>query len=55
MFGDGTGGTLTAAGTGAGVATANALTVFGNLPDSATNRAAVPGNYSDTILVTVTY
>lgn len=55
VFGDGTGGTLTAAGTGAGVATPNTLTVFGNLPDSATNQAAVPGNYSDTILVTVTY
>ena len=55
VFGDGTVGTLTAAGIGAGVATANTLTVFGNLPDSATNQAAVPGNYSDTILVTVTY
>ncbi|MBS0399895.1 MAG: spore coat protein U domain-containing protein, partial [Proteobacteria bacterium] len=41
--------------TGAGVATANAMTVYGQLPDSATNQAAVPGAYSDTITVTVTY
>jgi spore coat protein U-like protein len=25
------------------------------LPDNATNQAAVPGNYTDTITVTVTY
>ena len=43
------------AGTGAGVATANAVTVFGQLPDSAANQAAVPGSYTDTITVTVTY
>jgi spore coat protein U-like protein len=55
IFGDGTGGTGTGAGTGAGVATANSLTVFGQLPDNATNQAAVPGSYSDTITVTVTY
>jgi spore coat protein U-like protein len=55
IFGDGTGGTGTGAGTGAGVATANTLTVFGQLPDNATNQAAVPGSYSDTITVTVTY
>jgi spore coat protein U-like protein len=55
VFGDGTGGSVTSAGTGAGVATANALTVFGQLPDSATNQAAIPGSYSDTITVTVTY
>mgnify|MGYP000898511585 CR=1 FL=1 len=55
VFGDGTGGTGTQAGTGAGVATANTLTVYGQLPDSATNQAAVPGAYSDTITVTVTY
>lgn len=55
VFGDGTGGTGTGTGTGAGVATANAMTVYGQLPDSATNQAAVPGAYSDTITVTVTY
>ena len=55
VMGDGTGASVTTAGTGAGVATANALTVYGQLPDSATNQAAVPGNYADTITVTVTY
>jgi ApbE superfamily uncharacterized protein (UPF0280 family) len=42
-------------GTGAGVGTANAVTVFGQLPDSAANQAAVPGSYTDTITVTITY
>jgi spore coat protein U-like protein len=55
IFGDGTGGTGTGSGTGAGVATAQNLTVFGQLPDSATNQAAVPGAYADTITLTVTY
>ena len=53
-FGDGSGTSKTVAGTGAGVATANAVTVFGQLPDSAANQAAVPGSYTDTITVTVT-
>jgi spore coat protein U-like protein len=55
IFGDGTGGTQTVAGTGLGVATANSVQVFGQVPDSATNQAAVAGNYSDTITVTVSY
>jgi spore coat protein U-like protein len=55
IFGDGTGGTGTVAGTGNGVATAVAVTVYGQLPDNATNQAAIPGAYSDTITVTVTY
>ena len=55
VMGDGTGGSVTSAGTGSGVATANALVVYGQLPDSATNQAAVTGNYSDLITVTVTY
>jgi spore coat protein U-like protein len=55
VFGDGTGASQTEAGTGAGVATAVAFTVFGQLPDNATNQAAVPGAYTDTITVTVTY
>jgi spore coat protein U-like protein len=55
IFGDGTGGTGTVPGTGLGVATANSVQVFGQLPDNATNQAAVPGSYSDTITVTVTY
>jgi spore coat protein U-like protein len=55
VFGDGSGGTGTVAGTGLGVATANAVQVFGQVPDSATNQAAVAGAYTDTITVTVTY
>jgi spore coat protein U-like protein len=55
IFGDGTGGTGTIAGTGLGVATANTVQVFGQVPDSVTNQAAVPGAYADTITVTVTY
>lgn len=55
VFGDGTGTTATVAGTGLGVATANSVQVFGQLPDNATNQAAVPGAYSDTITVTVSY
>ncbi len=55
IFGDGSGTSKTVAGTGAGVAAANAVAVFGQVLDSATNKAAVPGSYTDTIAVTVTY
>jgi len=55
VWGDGTGSTATQAGVGAGLATANTLTVYGQLPDNATNQNAVPGAYADTITVTVTY
>ena len=55
VFGDGTSGSATQAGTGNGVNVANATTVFGQLPDNATNQGAVPGAYTDTITVTVTY
>jgi spore coat protein U-like protein len=55
VFGDGTGTTATSAGTGAGVATANTITVYGQLLDSTANQLAVPGAYSDTITVTVSY
>ena len=55
IFGDGTAGTSTVAGTGAGIATASNVIVYGQLPDNATNQASVPGAYTDTITVTVTY
>jgi spore coat protein U-like protein len=55
VFGDGTGTTGTVAGTGLGVATAANVQVFGQVPDNTTNQAAVPGAYTDTITVTVTY
>jgi spore coat protein U-like protein len=54
IFGDATGGS-TQSGTGSGVNVANALSVYGQLPDNATNQGAVPGTYTDTIQVTVTY
>ena len=55
VFGDGTGASKTEAGAGGGLATPAAFTVFGQLPDNAANQAAVPGSYTDTITVTVTY
>jgi spore coat protein U-like protein len=55
IFGDGTATTSTVAGTGAGLATAQNVVVFGQLLDSATNQLAVPGSYADTITVTVNY
>lgn len=55
VFGDGSGTSKTEAGTGAGIATGTAFTVFGQLPDNAANQVAVPGSYSDTVTVTITY
>jgi spore coat protein U-like protein len=55
VFGDGSGTSATQSSTGAGVATAVPFTVWGQLPDSANNKNAVPGAYTDTITVTVTY
>jgi spore coat protein U-like protein len=54
LWGDGTTG-QTQAGTGAGFATTQSLTVYGRLPDSTANQKAVVGTYTDTITVTVTY
>jgi spore coat protein U-like protein len=47
-------GTNTAAGTGAGMASGNAITktVYGQIPSQPNT---VPGNYADTVTVTVTY
>lgn len=55
VWGDGTGASVTQAGTGAGMGTPQALTVYGQLPDSAANQAKPPASYTDTITVTVTY
>lgn len=57
IFGDGSGGTGTIAGTGNGVSVASAqtVTVYGQLPDNTSNQDATPGSYADTITVTVTY
>jgi len=55
VWGDGSGTSATQAGAGLGLATAVPFTVYGQLPDNATNQGAVPGAYTDTITVTVTY
>ena len=55
VWGDGTGTSVTQSGAGAGLGSAVGLTVYGQLPDNATNQGAVPGAYTDTITVTVTY
>ncbi len=55
VFGDGSGTTGTSGGTGAGLATATTVTVYGQLPDSTTNQAAVTGSYSDVITATISY
>jgi spore coat protein U-like protein len=43
------------AGTGAGLGTAQTLTVYGRIPDSGTNLLAAAGSFADTVLVTITY
>ncbi len=56
LFGDGTtSGSKTDGGTGAGTATVQSYTVYGQLPDNTTNQAAIPGTYADTIQVTIAY
>lgn len=52
IWGDGTASTYTVAGTGAGLLTANTLTVYGQIPISQDKAA---GTYSSTITVTVSY
>lgn len=48
--------TVNGTGTGMGVGNAITETVYGQIPDNATNQAAVPAaSYTDTITVTVTY
>ena len=55
VWGDGTGSSVTQAGTGAGMGTPQVLTAYGQLPDSAANQAVPPNPYSDTITVSVAY
>jgi spore coat protein U-like protein len=54
LWGDGTTG-VTVSDTGTGMANWIAKTVYGRIPDNATNQAAAPDDYSDVITVTVTY
>jgi spore coat protein U-like protein len=51
---DNIGGTNTVAGTGDGPSTPDVIPVYGRIL-AASNAAATPGNYSDTITVTVNY
>ena len=57
IFGDGSGGSATQTDNGKGMSPASAwsYTVYGSLPDSATNQDAPPGSYTDKITVTVSY
>ncbi len=50
VWGDGTSSSSTQAGTGSG--SSQALTIYGRLP---TLNGAVPGTYTDTVTVTITY
>ena len=50
VWGDGTASTGTTAGTGSGLA--QSLTVYGRLPSL---TGAVPGVYTDTVTITITY
>lgn len=50
VWGDGTGGSSTASGVGTG--SAQTLTVYGRVPSL---TGAVPGTYTDTVTVTITY
>jgi len=57
VWGDGTASTGTVGGDGDGLSPASAVThtVYGQLPNSATNQDVPVGNYSDQITVTVEY
>ncbi len=55
VWGDGSGSSFTVGGTGGGMGVANAIDVYGVLPDSTANQAVFDGTYTDTITVTVTY
>jgi spore coat protein U-like protein len=55
VWGDGTAGSQTVSGTGVGVLTSVAETVYGQLVDSVANQNVSPGTYTDTITVTVTF
>ena len=57
IWGDGTSSTGFNSGTGSGLSSAGNVTytVYGTLPDNATNQTAPVGSYSDSITVTVEY
>ncbi len=55
IWGDGNGSTGVFSGTATGPTSPSIITYYGKLPDNAFNQAAVPGSYSDTITVVVTF
>jgi spore coat protein U-like protein len=55
VWGDGTGGSATVAGSGTGLGNWITHTVYGRIPNNAANQAAGVGSYSDSITVTVEY
>lgn len=56
VWGDGTAGNgSTQAGVGTGMGTSVVMSVFGLLPDNATNQAVPPAAYTDTVTVSVAY
>ena len=55
VLGNGSNGTITISSTGTGMNTTLNATMYGQIPDTTANQQAVPGTYSDTITVTVTY
>jgi spore coat protein U-like protein len=56
VWGNGTGTSVTQAGTGAGMSVAaTPYTLYAELPDNAANKNVPPGAYTDTVTVTVTY
>ena len=55
VWGDGSGSTAVEFGIGNGTGAPVTFTLYGQLPDNATNRVAASGGYSDTILVVISY
>ena len=55
VWGDDTGSSVIQGGTGTGLGNPASYTVFGNLPDNATNRNAATASYQDTITVILTF
>jgi spore coat protein U-like protein len=56
VWGDGSGGSSIAVGTGGGLFAVRSFTVYGRVPDSPANRAAAPrADYRDVVTITVTY
>jgi spore coat protein U-like protein len=55
VWGDGSGGSAVVAGYSSGFASPIALTVYGQVPDSAANKLVPAGIYNDSIIVVLSY